>query len=242
MPSLGEFLVKVRRAENPFHAFLYRTAKWILVIRLPIPRVLVPLFRGIYHLHFAIRGFLMRLVSFFYREPLFRCRCERAGKNLQVTLLPDVDSNVQLFFGENVSMHGKLKIMSGKWFKNPRLVVGDRVHIGHLASFTVNREIVIEDGVMIASDCYFADTDSHPTDPAQRLSGQAPAEDKVRPVRICRNAWIGHGCHILKGVTVGEASIIAAGSVVVEDVPPYSIFAGNPGRVVSRLRGASTGE
>ncbi|HUS05606.1 MAG TPA: acyltransferase [Bryobacteraceae bacterium] len=236
MPSLGQFLVNVRRGESPFYAFLYRTAKWALVFRLPIPRLFVPLFRALYHLHFAIRGLLMRAVSFLYREPLFRCRCERAGKNLLVTLLPDVDSNVQLIVGDNVSLHGKLKIMSAKSFENPRLIVGDRVHIGHLASFTVNREIIIEDGVMIASDCYFADTDSHPKDPSLRTSGQAPSEHEVRPVRICRNAWIGHGCHILKGVTVGEGSIVAAGSVVVKDVPPYSVVGGNPARPVAKLR------
>lgn len=240
MPSLGQFLVKVRRSETPFYAFLYRTAKTLLTVSLPIPRVFVPLFRGLYHTHFAIRAFAMRALSFFYREPLFRCRCERAGKNMMVTLLPNVDSNVQLFFGENVSMHGKLDVMSGKWFKNPRMVVGDNVHIGHHASFTVNKEIVIEDGVMIASECYFADTDAHPSDPTERTSGKAPAEDKVLPVRICRNAWIGHGCHILKGVTVGEASIVAAGSVVVKDVPPYSVAAGNPARVISEIPTAGT--
>jgi acetyltransferase-like isoleucine patch superfamily enzyme len=236
MPSLAHFIRKVRKAETPFYAFLYRMAKWILVARLPIPGFLSGLFRLLYHTHFFIRTIVMRVVSFFYREPLFRCRCEKAGKNMLVTLLPEVDSNTCLFFGDNVSMHGKLKIMSGKLFQSPRLVVGNNVHIGHLASFTVNREIVIEDGVLIASNCYFADTDAHPTDAAARAAGEAPPEEKIRPVRICRNAWIGHGCHVLKGVTIGEGSIIAAGSVVVESVPPYSIFAGNPGRVVATLR------
>lgn len=242
MPSLGQFLVKVRRAESPFYAFLYRTAKWILVARLPIPGLFKPLFRVAYHVHFATRGLVMRSVSFFYREPLFRCRCEEAGKNMMVTLLPDVDSNVQLYFGDNVSMHGKLKIMGSKSFRNPRLIVGDRVHIGHLVSFTVNKEIVIEDDVLIASDCYFADTDAHPTEASLRSSGQGPSEDKILPVRICRNAWIGHGCHILKGVTVGEGSIIAAGSVVVKEVPPYAIFAGNPGRIIGTLRETAEAE
>ena len=134
MPSIGQFLVKVRHAETPFYRFLYRTAKWALVANLPLPRVLIPVFRAFYHLHFTLRGFVMRTISFFYREPLFRSRCERAGKNLLVTLLPNVDSNVRLFFGENVSMHGKLHIMSAKWFKDPRLVVGDRVQIERRAS------------------------------------------------------------------------------------------------------------
>ena len=236
MPSLGNFLVKVRHGETPFYRFLYRAAKWALVVRMPVPRALMPLLRAVYHCHVAIRGFLLRTMSFVYSEPLFRSRCERAGKNLQVAFLPIVDSNVQLFFGDNVSMHGQMGIMSGKWFKKPRLVVGNNVHIGHLVQFTVNREIVIEDGVMIASNCYFADTDSHPTDPEQRVSGLPPAEDKVLPVRICRNAWIGFGSYVMKGVTIGEGAIVAAASVVTKDVPPYAIFGGNPGRVIGDVR------
>lgn len=236
MPSIGLFLTNIRRAETPFYAFLYRTAKSIFVARLPVPDFMKPLFRGVYHLHFTIRGLYMRAMSYFYWEPIFRARCDSAGKNLVVTLLPDIDSNVHVILGDNVRLNGHIGIMSGKWFKAPRLVVHDNVHIGHLVSFTINREIVIEEGVMIASNCYFADTDAHPVDHTMRIAGLPPSEDRVRPVRLCRNAWIGHSCHILKGVTVGEASIVAAGSVVVEDVPSFSIVAGNPARVISARR------
>ena len=232
----------MRRGETPFYAFLYRTAKWLLAANLPIPSVLSPLFRAMYHLHWTVWGLSRRAISFFYREPLFRFRCEKAGKNLQVNLLPVVSSNVKLFLGDNVSVDGKLLVFSGIWFKDPRFVVGNKVHIGHMALFSVNREIVIEDGVLISSDCFFADNDGHPTDPELRASGKAVPEDNVKPIRICKNAWIGHGCHILKGVTIGEASIIAAASVVVKDVPPYSVYAGNPGRVVAEIpRGPKTG-
>ena len=88
----------------------------------------------------------------------------------------------------------------------------------------------------IAAERAIGNSGKSPGQIVEWFAGQPPQSDKVRPIRICRNAWIGHGCHIMKGVTVGEAAIIAAGSVVVKDVPPYSIFAGNPGRVVADLR------
>lgn len=58
---------------------------------------------------------------------------------------------------------------------------------------------------------------------------------KVAPTTIKRGAWIPPGCVILAGVTIGENSIIGAGSVVIKDVEAYTIVAGNPAKLVKRL-------
>ena len=57
----------------------------------------------------------------------------------------------------------------------------------------------------------------------------------MRPVRIGNKAWIGFNVIILKGVTVGEGAMVAAGSVVRHDVPAYTLVAGNPAVVVRSL-------
>lgn len=57
----------------------------------------------------------------------------------------------------------------------------------------------------------------------------------VKDVRICRNAWIGTGAIILPGVTVGENAVVGAGSVVTRDVPPNTVVAGNPAKVIREL-------
>lgn len=73
------------------------------------------------------------------------------------------------------------------------------------------------------------------------------ASGTVRPIRIGRRCFVGGGAMILPGVTVGDESIIAAGAVVMDDVPPRSIVGGNPARVLrqgievgrfGRLKGA----
>lgn len=74
-----------------------------------------------------------------------------------------------------------------------------------------------------------------------------PRTGEVRPIRVGRHCFIGGGSVILSGVAIGDESIVAAGSVVFEDVPPRSIVAGNPARVIrsdievgpmGRLKGA----
>ena len=72
----------------------------------------------------------------------------------------------------------------------------------------------------------------------RRLEGNAEA----RPVRIGRNVWIGFGACVLPGVVVGEGSVVGARSVVIEEVPPYTVVAGNPARPVRRLEPAEAGD
>jgi acetyltransferase-like isoleucine patch superfamily enzyme len=60
----------------------------------------------------------------------------------------------------------------------------------------------------------------------------ASAKVEARPIRIERNVWIGFDACVLPGVTIGEGSVVGARSVVMENVPPFTIAAGNPARVI----------
>ena len=70
-------------------------------------------------------------------------------------------------------------------------------------------------------------TASHPIDPDERRTGLEAAQ----PIRIGNDVWIGGGAIVLPGVTIGDAAVIGAGSVVTRDVPPRSVVAGNPARL-----------
>ena len=63
----------------------------------------------------------------------------------------------------------------------------------------------------------------------------ASAEVPALPIHIRRNVWIGFDACVLPGVTIGEGSVVGARSVVAEDVPPYTVVAGNPARAIRRL-------
>lgn len=111
--------------------------------------------------------------------------------------------------------------------------------IGALESITIGNNAIISNHVHIY------DNNNHPTDPDARLSmtkGEfaGPLWDWTHsasaPIVIEDNVWIGEFSMVLKGVTIGEGSVVAAQSVVTKDVPEYSVVAGNPARVVKSLR------
>jgi acetyltransferase-like isoleucine patch superfamily enzyme len=112
--------------------------------------------------------------------------------------------------------------------------------------------IMAEERIEIGSHCLIswnvgiADSDFHPLPPAQRLiDAQAlapffkdrPARPKLEtaPVLIGDNVWIGMNAVVLKGVTIGENSVVAAGAVVTKSVPPNTVVAGNPAVIVKKF-------
>jgi acetyltransferase-like isoleucine patch superfamily enzyme len=115
----------------------------------------------------------------------------------------------------------------------PRLVIGDRVGIGWNSAITVNREVIIEEDVRMPN-CRISDSDGHPRDADRRAANEPPDLKDIRSVRICKRAWVGYGCHIMKGVIIGEGAVIGANSVVMSDIPPYALAIGNPAKVILR--------
>ena len=97
-------------------------------------------------------------------------------------------------------------------------------------TFVDDGDIFIGDNVMLAPNVVIA-TAGHPIEPNLRKK----AAQFNMPVRIERNVWVGAGAVILPGVTIGENSVIGAGSVVTKDIPKNSVAYGNPCRVVREI-------
>ncbi len=224
--------LKVRRGESPFYRAVRGVIKGLLRSNLPVPSFLLPVYRGLYALPFAIRFVVQWALNYFYREPAFRSRCTRVGKNLSLYGMPDVTGHTEIYIGDDVNIFGHLGVGSGRIFDNPRLEIGDRVDLGHNVFFTVNKQVVIEDDVNIADNVRIVDSDAHPRDAEARALDLPPPPEEIKPVRICRRAWLGQGACIMKGVTIGEGAIIGVNSVVVTDIPPYALALGNPARVL----------
>lgn len=229
---IRDFLLNVRRAETPFYRRLKRIALAMRSARLPLPRFLHPLLRTGYRAQLSAKSAWSWCWDRLYREPLFRSRCETVGNRFLLHRMPFVLGHAEIHIGNDVSFYGQVDIFSGRLFDHPKVLIGNGVHIGHGLVVIVNREIAIGDGVNISPGVRIMDTDSHPRDAESRIAKLPPRKDEVKPVRIGRYAWIGEHSYILKGVTIGEGAIIGVNSVVVTDIPPYTIAMGNPARVV----------
>ncbi len=107
--------------------------------------------------------------------------------------------------------------------------VGRKVFINHGCTLNDIGGIDIGDEVMIGPNVSLI-TSGHPVDPAERTRRITAA-----PIAIGRNVWIAASAMVLQGVTVGADSVIAAGAVVTADVPPATLVAGVPARVIREL-------
>jgi acetyltransferase-like isoleucine patch superfamily enzyme len=94
--------------------------------------------------------------------------------------------------------------------------------------------VVIEDNVFVGHGVVFIN-DSYPR--ATNEAGELQTQEhwKVEPTLVKKGASIGSNCTILSNLTIGEKAIVGAGSVVTQDVPPHTIVAGNPARILRTL-------
>jgi acetyltransferase-like isoleucine patch superfamily enzyme len=107
--------------------------------------------------------------------------------------------------------------------------VGRNVFVNQNCTFYDLGGLDIADDVMIGPNVSILTT-GHPLDPSQRR-----AVTIGKPIVIERNVWIAAGATIIGGMTVGENSVVAAGSVVTRDVPPNTFVGGNPARIIRSI-------
>lgn len=146
----------------------------------------------------------------------------------------EIGENFQANSGKHFNPIGgdtTLRLVSS--FPSSKILIGDNVGISN-ATIVCHERVEIEDYVMLGGSVKIWDTNFHSLDPFIRTSGN-DTDIQTSPVKICQYAFIGSGSIILKGVTIGRNSIIAAGSVVVKDIPDNVIAGGNPCKVVKKL-------
>jgi acetyltransferase-like isoleucine patch superfamily enzyme len=118
----------------------------------------------------------------------------------------------------------------------PKIIIGNNVSINSDCHIGAINEIIIEDGVLIASKVYI--TDHYHGEITSEAINLMPSDRKLfskGSVKIEKNVWIGEGVVILPNITIGENSIIGANAVVTKSIPKNSIVGGNPGKIIRIL-------
>lgn len=146
-----------------------------------------------------------------------------------------------LFVGKNVKVGQDFHVGLGSFVSSPAtLTIGDDVYIGKYCSIQCSGRI--GNGVLVANNVGIVGKRDHDFRQVGRLVRRARsvadcdelALDPRNSITIEDDVWIGYGSIVLTGIRVGRGAIIAAGSVVLNDVPDYAIVSGNPAQVVAK--------
>lgn len=141
------------------------------------------------------------------------------GASTYLGTMFDVGSRGRVTLGEFALVHGA------------RIICDAEVVIGHYALISWN--VVLMDSYRLPVDPAARRRELRELPRRQQRACESP--DTARPIRIGQNVWIGFDACVLPGVTIGDGSIVGARSVVFEDVPPATLVAGNPARVIRWL-------
>lgn len=138
-----------------------------------------------------------------------------------------VNSPQNIRIGNNVKIDRMSRLSS---YEGGKIDIEDSCYIGQFFSVMAGGDVTIGKNTLIASNVAVIG-ENHSMDPEAGIKyGLQPLVKKN--VKIGENCWIGEKVIVLPGVTIGDWSIIGAGSVVNKPVPPYSIAVGNPARVI----------
>ena len=158
----------------------------------------------------------------------------RYGENIKISAINSIKGKFTVELLPKGSLQVGSFLMSAgpcyiKCTEKARCKIGEKVFMNHNCSITCAEEITIGDACNIANNVVIVDHD-------HRL-GKYGVEDGLEstPVHIGKNVWIGANAVILRGVSIGDGAIIAAGAVVNHDIPAYEIWGGVPARKIRDL-------
>lgn len=184
---------------------------------------------------------------YYFNTICFRVYCRFFSGNINIEKHVKINnwpilihrSNAKIVLGNNVllnssnrnyhiNMFASVKLMCDK--PNAIISIGDNTRI-HGSCIHAFERIEIGSNCLIAANCQIFDASGHGTS----LKERAESQGKSKPIIIGNNVWIGTGCIILPGTTIGNNSVISAGSVVRGVVPEGVVFAGNYAKFIKQL-------
>lgn len=174
-------------------------------------------------------------LAYFYIKTLllYSWRFKRIGKKSIIFNPLRIDGHKNIVIGNNV------RILDYTWLacmpltinKTPILSIGNGVNLGHFNHIYATSEIIIEDSVLTADKVYISDNLHEYSN--TKLPVLAQPIKQMNKVIIGQGSWIGENVCII-GAKIGKQSVVGANSVVLDDIPDYSVAVGIPARVIKK--------
>lgn len=178
---------------------------------------------------------LKRWINKRYTLQIIIPQFESIGKELSI-----LKPHTVKIFGRNIIAGDNLHIISSRdkpvniscWSSKQQqgnITIGNNVLISPGVSISSAEDIVIGDNSMIAADVYISDSDWH------HIYNRTRPFRCSKSIELGKNCWIGYRATITKGIRIGKNSVVAAGAVVINDVPDNTVVGGNPAKVIKTL-------
>jgi len=150
--------------------------------------------------------------------------------------MPQLLGCIDLSIGNNTRISG-LTTFTGRTASatKPQLKIGSNVDISWQTTIAVGTKIIIGDDTRIAARGFLAGYPGHPLDPQDRANGKPDADEQTGPIILNKNVWLASGVSVMPGVTIGENTIVAAGSIVTKSLPANVLAGGIPATVIREL-------
>jgi abequosyltransferase len=162
---------------------------------------------------------------------------ERFGKGVSITYSCEILRTTagDIAIDDNVYLAADvwLNVVPGPSGSEAKIAIGRGCGIGRRSMISAKNQIVLEEEVLFAPNVLIMDHNHEFADVTRAISAQGVTEGGR--IRIEKNCWLGYGAVVVCGsgqLTVGRNSIIGANAVVTRSVPPYSIMAGNPAKLI----------
>ncbi len=151
-----------------------------------------------------------------------------------------IDPSVILIGIENIQIGDYSLLSEGVWLnvnhrdnRQKKIIIGNNCHIGKSNYFSAGPLIILKDYCFTGIDCQFLGCGHKIDSPFTPYRFSGLSEGKTIEVGV--NCWLTTSVTIMEGVKIGHGSIIGARSLVVDDIPPFSIAVGNPCKVIKRF-------
>lgn len=155
---------------------------------------------------------------------------DRVGPRVRVRGRPAISNRGRMELGARVQLNSTIARLELVTEPGGTLLVGDRSLINFGCSVVATQLVSIGADCLIGTHVMLLDNGYHRVEPERRLERPPSA-----PIVIEDNVWVGARAIVMAGVTIGAGSCVGAGSVVTADVPPRTLVAGNPARVIRDL-------